>query len=531
MPIVLTMMKIKHKINSIINNTKNIRRIPKQASLTREVTAIILGLVTGTVLLCWLLNTVFLERYYVRNKQDILLTGFATIDEASSQGRLDDSEFDITFDNLCANGNITVMIISADRRIVRSSVNDTQRMLIEFLDIIFGERQNEVTVLAQADNYVIQRRTDTRLDSEYLVLYGTLSNGNMILMRSALESIRESVKISNQFLLYIAILAIGVSAVAAAMVSKRVTNPILELTDISKRMTELDFEAKYSSAGRRRNEIDELGAHMNEMSQTLEQTISELKSANNQLLIDIEKKTQIDHMRKEFLSNVSHELKTPLALIQGYAEGLKECINEDQESRDFYCEVIMDEADKMNRMVKKLLTLNQLESGNETVTMERFNLTELIQGVLHSAEILLGQGNITVTDCPKAPVYVWADEFMVEEVITNYLSNAIHHVKEPRQISIRYRQKEGLVRVSVFNTGDPIPEEELEKIWTKFYKVDKAHTREYGGSGIGLSIVKAVMEALHRECGVIDHTEGVEFWFELDTENHIIENHAAAESR
>ena len=98
-------------------------------------------------------------------------------------------------------------------------------------------------------------------------------------------------------------------------------------------------------------------------------SISELKSANNQLQIDIDKKTQIDEMRKEFLSNVSHELKTPLALIQGYAEGLKECINDDAESRDFYCEVIMDEADKMNKMVKKLLTLNQLEFGNEVITM------------------------------------------------------------------------------------------------------------------------------------------------------------------
>ena len=128
---------------------------------------------------------------------------------------------------------------------------------------------------------------------------------------------------------------------------------------------------------------------MNVMSTTLEHTISELKSANNQLQIDIDKKTQIDEMRKEFLSNVSHELKTPLALIQGYAEGLKECINDDAESRDFYCEVIMDEADKMNKMVKKLLTLNQLEFGNEVITMERFDLTELIRGVINSSAILL----------------------------------------------------------------------------------------------------------------------------------------------
>ena len=491
-------------------------RRPKEGGLTREIAGIIIGLVAGTVALCWVLNTVFLERYYVMNKENVLLSGFTTIDAASEDGSLDDSSFDVTFDNLCANGNITVMVISPDRTIVRSSVNDTQRMLIEFTDIIFGGTQNETTVLAQAEDYVIQRRTDTRLDAEYLVLYGTLSNGNLVLMRSALESIRESAKTSNQFLLYVGILAIAVSTVVSVFISKRITDPILELTEISKHMTQLEFEVCYTPKGKRRNEIDELGTHMNEMSQALEHTISELKSANNQLLLDIEKKTQIDRQRKEFLSNVSHELKTPLALIQGYAEGLKECINDDAQSRDFYCEVIMDEADKMNQMVKKLLTLNQLESGNETITMERFDVTELIRGVLHSVDILIGQSGITVTECPAVPIYVWADEFMTEEVVTNYLSNAIHYAGGKKEISIRCREQEKNVRISVFNTGDPIPEEDIDKIWSKFYKVDKARTREYGGSGIGLSIVKAIMDSFHQQCGVINHEDGVEFWFELE---------------
>ena len=170
----------------------------------------------------------------------------------------------------------------------------------------------------------------------------------------------------------------------------------------------------------------------------------------------------------------------------------------------------------MNLMVKKLLTLNQLESGGETVTMERFELTELVVGVLQASGILLEQNGITITEYPQEPVYVWADEFMVEEVITNYLSNAINHAKGEKQIAVRQRREGGIVRVSVYNTGDPIPEEDLNKIWNKFYKVDKAHTREYGGSGIGLSIVRAIMETHHRECGVQNHAHGVEFWFELD---------------
>ena len=490
-----------------------------KGSLTREMAVIIAGLVAGTIILCWAINTCFLGKYYMLHKEDSLLDGFHVMNEASENGELTSSSFDVTFDNLCANGNVAIMVISSDRTIVRSSVNDNQVILLEFMNILFGTDPKQAEILKKADNFVIQRQTDTRLSSEYLVLYGTLSNGNLILMRTALESIRESASVSNQFLLYVGIFAILISTVVTYFVSRGITTPVLELTDISKRMAQLDFEAKYQAKGRRRNEIDELGEHFNELSNKLEVTISELKSANNELKQDIEKKTEIDEMRKEFLSNVSHELKTPLALIQGYAEGLQECINDDAQSRDFYCEVIMDEADKMNQMVKKLLTLNQLEFGNQAVTMERFNLTELIEGVISSTGILLNQNGIQIEFLENEPMYVWGDEFMVEEVVTNYLSNAIHHADFAKKITIWYTKKEDCVRVGVFNTGKPIPEEDLPNIWIKFYKVDKARTREYGGSGIGLSIVKAIMESFHRECGVENHEDGVEFWFELDTES------------
>lgn len=491
----------------------------KSGSLTRKLAAIIVGLVAVIIVICWFLNTTFLGKYYMYQKEDTLLEGFHVIDQASETGELTSDKFDVTFDNLCANGNISIMVISSNRNIVRSSVNDNQVILMEFMNVLFGSDQSESEVLKKAENYVIQRKTDNRLDSEYLVLYGTLQNGNLILMRTALESIRESAKISNQFLVYVGLLGIILGAIAAVLISRGISTPILELTDISKRMTELDFEAKFSPRRKHQNEIDELGEHFNRLSNALETTISELKSANNELKQDIQKKTEIDEMRKDFLSNVSHELKTPLALIQGYAEGLKECINDDAESREFYCEVIMDEADKMNQMVKKLLTLNQLEFGNEIVKMERFDVTELINGVVNSSGILLSQNEIQVEFDGTESLYVWADEFKLEEVITNYLSNAIHHADFEKKISIWYTQKEGCVRISVFNTGKPIPEEDLDNIWIKFYKVDKARTREYGGSGIGLSIVKAIMESFHRECGVINHENGVEFWLELDTQN------------
>ncbi len=294
------------------------------------------------------------------------------------------------------------------------------------------------------------------------------------------------------------------------------TEPILELTDISERMIHLDFEAQYS--GKSKTEVALLGENINKLSGALEKTISELKTANNELKKDIEQKNKIDGMRKEFLSNVSHELKTPIALIQGYAEGLKEQINEDAESREFYCDVIMDEAAKMNTMVKKLMTLNELEFGNDNVTMERFDIASLIRNYIQSASILTSRNDITVKLQERGPIYVWADEFKTEEVFMNYFTNAVNHAAGEKIIEVTFTNPNpASVRISVFNTGVQIPEDCIGLIWDKFYKIDKARTREYGGSGVGLSIVKAIMNSMNQSFGVNNCEDGVEFWFELDT--------------
>lgn len=487
----------------------------KKHSLTRQITSIVSLLVAGAILLCWVLNTTLLPRYYMHNKKEVLMENYQTISNASAQNELESDEFAVTFDNLCSNGNIMALILQQDGKVLRSSVNDLDALRTEFWDVLL--HGDKMEVLYSNKQYQLLKKTDTRLDSEYLVLVGVLENGDMVLMRTAVESIRESAAISNRFLLFAGAAAIVASILVAFFTTRHITKPLHQLTDISKRMVDLDFNAKYESDQSNSYEVEELGNHINRLSENLERTISELKTANVELQDDIEKKIQIDEMRKEFLSNVSHELKTPLALIQGYAEGLQECINDDAESREFYCEVIIDEADKMNRMVKKLLTLNQLEFGNDQVIMERFDMTELIRGVANSTRILMEQKGIRLELENSEEAWVWGDEFKVEEVITNYMSNAINHADGEKLIRVFYTRSEDKLRVSVFNTGQPIPEEDIEKIWVKFYKVDKARTREYGGSGIGLSIVKAIMDSFHQRCGVINHEDGVEFWMELAT--------------
>ncbi len=511
----------------------------KRRHLTTRIMLMICILAAGAILVCWLVNTLFLERYYVRQKENVMVDDFYTMYFASANRMLQSDAFSTTFDNICDKDNMTILVLGNEGRVILTSTTGRGALLDGVEDLMRDVDLAEPVETGY--DYQLMSLDDEQLHSEYLVLVGDLAGGETIVMRTAVESIRESAMLSNRLLLIVGLIAIAVSLFVGWLLARRITRPILQLANISKRMVGLDFEAKYvpgawkkdpslrlrnprgqQNAGEEErnvpgNEIDLLGDRMNRLSEALEETISELKSANLSLMKDIEQKTQVDEMRREFISNVSHELKTPLALIQGYAEGLQECIDDDPASREFYCDVIIDEAGKMNRMVQELVELDQMESGEDAVSMERFDITELIKGVANASQILMDNENITLDMSGLESAYVWGDPFEIEEVVTNYLSNAIHHCDGEKRIRIYYTRKGDLLRVSVFNTGTPIPDEDLDQVWDKFFKVDKAHTREYGGSGIGLSIVKAVMDSHGQQCGVENHEDGVEFWFELST--------------
>ena len=389
---------------------------------------IFIGLMSATILLCWFTNRTFLGRFYMRDKMGALKNAYTVVNRAFSSGNAMTEQFDIQLQKIIETDNISLIVLDADSRMLITSRNDQEILSKRLWENFFNNfaEETEDAILETGENYTIQRITDSRTQTEYIEIWGVFDNGNIFLFRSALEGIRDSVAIANLLLAYIGVAAMVISGIIIVRVSSKVTEPILELTEISERMARLDFDAKY--CGNSKTEIALLGNNINELSNTLEVTISELKTANNELQKDIEHKNEIDEMRKEFLASVSHELKTPIALIQGYAEGLKEGINDDAESREFYCDVIIDEAAKMNNMVKKLLTLNQLEFGNDIVSMERFDIVALIKNYIQSAEILTKQKGIQVRfENPPGAVYVWADEFKIEEVFGNYFSNAINY--------------------------------------------------------------------------------------------------------
>ena len=495
-------------------------------SIRTRITFIFIGLTVLILLAVWAANTWLLEDYYVQDKIKILEKGYTSIDtilqkyplselEPYSEGSNADELSEVLKD-LGDRYNTTIVLVdNVTGNAVVSSARDKNFLVRRLLGYALDQSEEPVEIIRKYDNYVIQRSYNPLDRSADLEAWGFFSdNTTLFIMSIPLSSVWESVDLSNRFLLIVGSIVMVLGSLIIYLVIRKITLPIMDLAKLSEEMTNLNFDMKYT--GQQQDEIGILGRNMNEMSDRLKETITELKEANDQLQKDINEKIQIDEMRKEFIANVSHELKTPIALIQGYAEGLTEGMCEDEESRNYYCGVIMDEAVKMNRMVKQLLNLTPLEFGNDTPVMETFNLTDMIRGIITSSSILIQQKEAQVIFEHQDPLPVVADEFKIEEVITNYLTNALNHANGEKKIEIRAEELETQVKVTVFNTGDPIPEEDIPKLWTKFYKVDKARTRAYGGSGIGLSIVKAIMESHHQEYGARNVEGGVEFWFTLE---------------
>lgn len=461
-----------------------------------------------------LINSIVLENFYIYSKTATIKQVYQKVnDYYNTENTNVDLETELK--KIAYKNNFDILIKTDTNLIIFTSDREFLSSTYILKDI------NEIKSKSIEENETkinVKVTTDEVNNISYMFLTGILDNGYVLYIRMPISPIEESVKISNTVLLMIGGITLVVAGIIASFISRKFTNPILQLNDIANKMAKLDFSKKYRITDTE-DEINELGRSINTMSDKLEATIKELQKNNIELEKDIEEKSKIDEMRKQFISDVSHELKTPIALIQGYAEGLIENVNSDEESRKFYAEVILDETNKMDKLVKQLLELMKLEYGKREFDNEKFNINELINEVLRKCSVMINEKNIKVYFENKEPIYVYADEFYMDQIITNYLTNAIKHAEEVEKetkIEIKVEKVSNKIRVSVFNTGENIPEEDLQRIWGRFYKLDSSRNRQDGGSGIGLALVKAIMNNYQNEYGVKNKKNGVEFYFDMD---------------
>ncbi len=508
-------------------------------SLRSKFTLVLMAIIVFMIVLSGILATAFIEKYYYYQLKLELIDQYNDCNNVfDDDGNYDLEELYAAMQNetdsmvfIIDDVNVKIYTTVSNDAPVYTSMQHMAEILMFSGSYDTKDSRTQREEVDEYDNYVIQITKDSDTSQNYFDLMGFLDNGFVIIIRNSVAKVDSTIRTTITYFLIILIATALISCIFMYFVSNVFVSPIKRLTSVAKRMANLEFDARIENPSN--DEIGELSTYMNDLSYKLNYTLTELKSTNEKLKKEISEKIKIEEMRKDFLSQVSHELKTPIALVQGYAEGLKDNIMDDEESKNFYCDVIIDESNKMNDLVKQLLTLNEIEFGQNKVTKEVFDIVALINNSISSSLILAEQNQVKICYDEQDEIFVYADEFMIEGVFRNYLTNAIHYCNKGAEVRIwteKHMYDEpgdeyengyitGNLRVYVYDQGPNVPESELEKLFIKFYKVDKARTREYGGSGIGLSIVAATMQAHKKSYGVYNVEDGVVFYFDLDIIN------------
>lgn len=434
-------------------------------------------------------NTIYLEKFYIKNKKEKLV----------ELGQiLIDPKYVIDFQNLEMHSNVAILIKRTD-----------ELYKLEKEAVLPKEEIEEIIVSLKNREYIFKEITLLDYRGKVLILFMPYMKDRYIEIITPLSFIQEGLEISTCYHLLIIILALIIGSSMSFIFSKKMTDPILELKEITQRISLLDFNIKFEKE--RKDEIGELGYAINKMGGTLEKNIDEINKVNRKLMEDIENEKRLDKLRKEFIASVSHELKTPIAIIQGYAQGLMENIAETEEDRNFYCEIIVEESLKMDSLVKELLLITQMESGYFKIEKEEVDLYQMIKDIRDK----YSSKSREIKYIGKKNIFAYCDEKYIDRVLENLVINALKYSTGDREVTISVDEIGNKYKIIISNESENLSEDDLENIWTPFYRVNKARDRD--GHGLGLAIVRGILENHRSDFGVyITEKNTINFWFELE---------------
>ncbi|WP_105615309.1 sensor histidine kinase [Vallitalea okinawensis] len=441
-----------------------------------------------------LLNELFLEDYFIFKNKKYLLSEKIQIEKFLNQ-KEDFSQYIVELDR---DEGISTLVVDKDLQMLKSSnpmnPKDKSGIPAELEEIIKELKDN-------ADQEYIYDAVTAMNSSKYIVLVTKISKDQYLMISKSMKELSYNASIANEFFMYIGILLLLIGSIVMKLYSKRLTQPVQEIRDIAMDIAELNFSRRVEVLSK--DELGSLSESINIMADRLDDAIVRLNE-------NLDK-------RKQLLRDITHELKTPIGVILGYVEALKYGVSSDS---DEYYNIIISECNRMDRMVKELLNQSVLESGSVQLRQEEIDMKVLIKSIMERFHKELKGKRIGVTSQYAYQNNIVADQYLIDRVITNFIVNAIRHTSKNGKIEISFNELNEMFEIGVFNTGSFIPEEEIDRVWDAFYKVDKARKRNSAGQGIGLSIVKSIVELHDGICFVENLNNGVRFVIRLPKISH-----------
>lgn len=492
-------------------------------NLSKRLFIITVSLILGLMLIASFAQTFFFERFYINKKTESLVQEVNKFHDLYSLHI--DNDIDLykalqKFEN-DNNAKVIVTSLNGDRIYISNNITSDKESF-DTLTAFGSELINDKDLINDVIKYSQTRYANFDNESSGLKKIGVISpmslsskNDSLIFCVSSIQPIKEATEVMSEFFKYLFWGLITISILLALIYSNLISKPLVTLTYVANKMSKMDFSAICQT--NREDEIGSLASSLNILSKNLQTALLDLQNKNKKLEADIEKERQLDNMRKEFTDNVSHELKTPIGIIAGYAEGIKDGIVSGEDAK-MYLETIIDESKKMSVLVTNMLELSKLESGTTKPSPEAFNINRLITKVLKKHKPEFEENKFNVNFNSKATYsYVYADPFQMDQVITNLITNAIKYTPPSNDININIEEGLDKFKISVQNMGVIIPEEQIGKLFDKFYRLDKSRERtQKNSTGIGLSIVKNILHLHTSEFNLQNIDGGVEFYFYLE---------------
>lgn len=478
-------------------------------TIKAKITGMVLFILLAGFLIQMLAYNLIADEYYIDRKEKMITIAYREITKAIQENREDEVAKIINWYE--EEGNIDFILADQNYKHIYNSRNyrysSKNKKKINRSSFNFEKRKN--AFIENAKPVIRSARNEKTRLSLFGIINGE-SKRYYIVIRTSMAAINEQLKETNYFVTTVSVIALLAGGILAYFFSKRIAKPVEEIDSIAVKVSSLDFSQK-AIEYHGNDEISRLAKNINRMSDSLEQSIQKLQEANHKLELENKYKEQVNENRKEFVANVSHELKTPLAVLSGYAEVL---LNQELSiDRDYYYSVILDETKQMTSLVNKLLEVSTIEHELMNMEMQPVHLDEFISDILKKNYVLFEPKNIKCNFHCNQSYVVQTNEKYLERAFMNYITNAIRYTKSGHKIEVYFEENKSEVRICVFNEGDPIEKDTIEHLWESFYRSDRARTRtQQQCIGLGLYLVATIMEHQDGSYGVENKETGVMFW-------------------